>query len=365
MHAEVPLARRDRSDNAGPEAGPALRAEGMEGRASSRARSDAATTMYVAETSTARADRVRESRLDVFDLVRGAARRIHIGTVRGDIEVACHGAAFDPSGTRLATWLGRELRIYDAGDGRLVTARSFAPNGGLGMKLAWSADGGAIAATIFRNRLEHSRGLGMVLDAKTLDIRFVTGEMPLSCINFSSDSKIAYFGSRDGHLRGFDARSGERIVDLKAHDAVIMSVTFNADGTRMATVGGDEGDIAIWDTTRFPSFEKVARFHTDDFVCGAVWNLRDDGVERLVAGSGREVRVFEPAPVRERVAARDARRAAVTRVEHIVTTALNSVPEDPFEALEKELGAGKFSELERRTARQLLVQRRLECAAVR
>jgi hypothetical protein len=114
----------------------------------------------------------------------------------------------------------------------------------------------------------------------------------------------------------------------------VSGIAPSPDGTRLATVGGDEGDVIVWDTTTPPPYERVARFHEDGFVGGAVW---DSTGTRLIGACDKTIRIWDDTPLRERVAMRQARAAALKTVEPLVADLIRQL-RDPT-AVAKRLDA--------------------------
>lgn len=52
-------------------------------------------------------------------------------------------------------------------------------------------------------------------------------------------------GYAHGELRLWDLQTGQRLLNVQAHDGRITDLIFNPDGTRLAS-GGSDGVVRIW-----------------------------------------------------------------------------------------------------------------------
>lgn len=71
-------------------------------------------------------------------------------------------------------------------------------------------------------------------------------EAVINCCAFSPDGKHLVSGGGDGVLRIWDARSGEKLLNLFGHEGWIGRCVFSPDGTRLLS-GGSDGVLRIWD----------------------------------------------------------------------------------------------------------------------
>jgi len=62
---------------------------------------------------------------------------------------------------------------------------------------------------------------------------------------FGPDGSRLATATEDGTVRVWDPESGEELVVLRGHDAVVGSVAFSPDGARLASVAAD-GLVRVW-----------------------------------------------------------------------------------------------------------------------
>jgi WD40 repeat protein/tRNA A-37 threonylcarbamoyl transferase component Bud32 len=158
-------------------------------------------------------------------------------------------ASFSPDGWRIVTGSSDKLaKVWDANDGALlltlkghtaaVTSASFSPDGsrvvtGSDDKLAkvWYARSGPEFLTL-------SGHTAAVVSA-----------------SFSPDGLQVVTGSWDSTARVWDAENGVEVVSLKRHTALVAQAwinfvtraSFNLDGLRVATLGGQGNTARVWD----------------------------------------------------------------------------------------------------------------------
>ena len=69
-----------------------------------------------------------------------------------------------------------------------------------------------------------------------------TGTVPLA---FSADGSQLATAGHDGTVRIWDPSSGEQLLALDGHDALVSSVAFSPDGSQLASIGA-EGMVRVW-----------------------------------------------------------------------------------------------------------------------
>lgn len=172
---------------------------------------------------------------------------------------------------------------------------------------------------------------------------------------FTPDSTSLCFGYSDGVVRRFNVASGNADLTFQAHDLQVRALAFNRDGSRLATAGGDDGDIFVWNTTTSPTFDRVARFHEDGWAGSVAW---DASGERLMGTFGQTIRVWDATPVGERVRAREARKTALAQIESKVADLFAELGESA-KVVERLHADVTLIGLQRRAALQLVLQREL------
>ena len=320
----------------------------------------AALSITMTESPWSPKDRVFDHRLDIVDLTSGRVLRRDFGKnlPGGMNDVAA--LAFHPTGELLAIGRLDTIEVVRADTGEVVRSRSIADVGSRMERLVYSHDGRFLVATVWNlvPDTPPNLGLALLLDAGTLEpIRRLDSDKGLS-VAFTPDCRHICFGSHGGVIRVFDVASGERVSEFKAHTGSVTSLDFNADASRLASVAGNDGDVTLWDTSHFPTFERVARFHSDGFVTTASWFRNDAGVDRLITTPDRDIRILEPVPIRTRVQARADRREALTRVRPRVADLFAELHE-PATVAARLMHDATLTDLQRRAALQLVLQRGL------
>jgi eukaryotic-like serine/threonine-protein kinase len=259
-----------------------------------------------------------------------------------------------------------QLKVLDARTGAVLTSRTFDPKPI--WRFAQSPDARTIIAiplTQFLTPLKADRpDVMLVLDARTLEtIREIPG-IPegQKTLAFSPDGSRIAAGSIDGILRIFDAKTGSLLASMAGPAMEILAIAFSPDGSRIASAGIDR-KIRIWDAA---TFDQVAVLggHT-----GHIGDLDWDrtpvspsapGPNRLISCSGDfTVRIWEPAPIRTRVQAREARKDSLARVEPLVAKFFTELT-DPAIIAERLRADHSLTPLDRRTALQVVLRKGLE-----
>ncbi len=112
-------------------------------------------------------------------------------------------------------------------------------------------------------------------------------------VAWSPDGRLLASGSLKGWVKVWDARTGTRIVHLRAHQKFVGSLAFSPDSGRLAT-GGEDNYVKLWDITR-P--EKPVR----EFPTGAgttilqALDFSPDGRQLAAADRDRKVRIWNVA----------------------------------------------------------------------
>lgn len=107
-------------------------------------------------------------------------------------------------------------------------------------------------------------------------------------IAWSHDGKYIASGSNNGEIVIWKVGSGERVLVLKGHSAVITSLAWSADGKRLVSSSYDK-NVRLWDTVTGNEVY-VFKGHTG-FVQAVVWS--PDGKKLASAGNDGTVRFWD------------------------------------------------------------------------
>ncbi|MFE8599059.1 WD40 repeat domain-containing protein [Archangium violaceum] len=173
-----------------------------------------------------------------------------------DSQVLC--AAFDPSGTRLATgsWSDdHNVRVWD-----VATARSLQVmegHEGEVRGIAWSADGKRLAS----GSRDHD---ARIWDAETgAQLHAFTGqEGQVTSVAFSPEGTLLAVGNLGWRIHLYDVASGRKVRTLQGHQQSVLSVAFHPSGRWLAS-GASDDTVRIWDVE---TGAQVARLDSDTSV---------------------------------------------------------------------------------------------------
>lgn len=300
------------------------------------------------------------------DGMHAAARITHNGdTTRGvlidlatgqviDMRPIANGYAFDPSSRLLAASFTEVLEIRDARDGSLVRSRTDGFEAWTMSAPSWSPDGRWLACRTSPASPEVGSAHTLLLDAQTLETvhRFDKGS-----VIFSPDGGRIIRHQPDGIMEIWE------IDPLQIIDTVTVSglagtgpPSFSPDGRRFVVNGPGEGTVTVWNAE---TYDCVARFHEDGFVPDIAWNSTGT---RLLICWGWTVVLFDDTPLRDRVLAREASRAAREMVSPLVERLLADLGGDPAKVLATLEADASLSAVQLKVARQEVLRHGLDAA---
>jgi len=194
--------------------------------------------------------------IKVWDMVEGNELvTIKVGDKNAYIQTLYHGdldgwrqarsnlawcIAFSPDGKHIASGHeSGEIKIWDAATGRQLKTLEGHKNPI--DSVAFSSDGKCMASRAYEIKLWDTSNWTELM---SLHDRASTGMD--SCVTFSPDGKrIASTGGEDDQIKVWDTVTGQGIWSIWGHDYYAYSVSFSADGKFLAS-GGDN-EIKIWD----------------------------------------------------------------------------------------------------------------------
>jgi WD40 repeat protein len=219
--------------------------------------------------------------------------------------------AYNRSGSRLV------LSDTEAGHAVILETGKFGEVGrviGSGPCAFSQAGPNLLATTVSTATSPENRILLFDADSLELVTELAGHDRPIWSMSFSADGRRLASGGEDRVVKVWDTASGEQLAELRGHSDRVFDVTFSPDGTRLAT-GADDHSIRLWDMA---SFAEVCQLHGhEQYVYSLVFS--PDG-RRLYSGSGDStVRVWELDPLRKRIAARLLRRRLVAKLQPLIS----------------------------------------------
>jgi serine/threonine protein kinase/WD40 repeat protein len=165
--------------------------------------------------------------------------------------------------------------------------------------MAFSSDGARLAGDATNYMAARSTSLRVWNVADRAEVLRVSQPFTGQTSAFSPDGKrialamvVGWIGPHD--VKVFDAASGELLLTLRGHNALVRSVAFSADGRRI--VSTEDGAVKVWDAATGAELLTLPR-HAGNFVNAA---FTPDG-RRLAAvaasdSSGPAVQMWDSAP---------------------------------------------------------------------
>ncbi len=197
------------------------------------------------------------------------------------------GLAFSPDGSTLAsTSKDGSVKIWSLAPGNESTAVS-SPVTGFGTRVAFSPDGKQFLTN-------GSDGKGHAWNTQTGRLQFTVHGNAADVISLavSPDGKIFATGSMDGKLVLWDASSGNELLSLAAHEAGIRDLAFSPDSHLVAT-GSFDGTARIWDTATGKLLQEITghRSQHQDLVLGVAFS--PDGKTLATSSTDRTAMIWD------------------------------------------------------------------------
>ncbi|MFZ9753320.1 MAG: WD40 repeat domain-containing protein, partial [Cyanobium sp.] len=117
---------------------------------------------------------------------------------------------------------------------------------------------------------------------------------PVLSVTWSADGQRLASGGSDGTVRVWEAASGRELAVLEGHKGLVRSVSWSSDGQLLAS-GGEEGTVRLWDAASGCELA-VLEGHKEP-VMSVAWSA--DGQRLASGGSDGTVRLWDKASGRE------------------------------------------------------------------
>jgi hypothetical protein len=140
----------------------------------------------------------------------------------------------------------QRIQLVDLSTGRELNSIS-APAARI-QALAYSPDGKTIASAAIGTTVTLWNG---ETGARRRVLESPTGQQPKS-LAFSLDSAFLAVGGHDGNTVLWHLQTAQVVRTLTGHTGMVNGVAFAPDGRTLATGGGDDGTVRLWDVTGTP-----------------------------------------------------------------------------------------------------------------
>jgi WD40 repeat protein len=198
--------------------------------------------------------------------------------------------AFSPDGRYLASGSSSAapgVQVWGAATGDHV--RTLCGPGKAVYGIAFSPDGKRLAAT--GPTPSNSEITVTVWDVQTGQKQLTFGHAANACVAFSPDGRLLASGSREQTLKLWDGHTGQELLRLSGHTAVVSCVAFSPDGRYLAS-GSQDGTIKLWDVHTGQEVLTL-RGHSEGIFRVA---FSPDGRRLVSASTDRTVRVWDATP---------------------------------------------------------------------
>jgi len=215
--------------------------------------------------------------------------------------------ALSPDGSRLAAGCGHEVVIFAVGPAGLsLRARARAHLDPV-QSIAWTPDGRRLITGAFRRV--------MIWDAEGLapEREILSGLTDrITALQVTPDGGRVLLAdgltAESGVVRVLEVATGQVARSWPAHDDTIFAMTLNAEGTRLATAGGDRL-VRVWDVATGTETAKLEA-HSTQVLC---LSFNSDSSQLVTGGADRQLKVWD-VKTRENTIALAAKTSAFTAV---------------------------------------------------
>jgi WD40 repeat protein/serine/threonine protein kinase/Tfp pilus assembly protein PilF len=201
-------------------------------------------------------------------------------------EDVLRAVAWSPDGSRIATGEEGVVRIWDASTGKeLLVLRGHAPAHWI-FSVAWSPDGTRLASGGWDETVkvwDTSNGRELVT------LRGHTGYVLV--VGWTPDGKRLASASSDGTVRIWAPLAGQEVLSLAG-----FYLAWSPDGARLATIGGPEGKIRIYDASVGYALAGSPAYQAHVHEQKADEYLESGAVEKAIAEYGEAIRLDPKSP---------------------------------------------------------------------